>query len=118
MAEEWTFGTFMKLMDAKFSKVHAILRERQKAVDLAFSNFKTWMKGTNEWRGTFEDLLKTRVSQESFDALAARVKRLEDAETKSGGKQAGLSQLGTIAATSIGTAAAMVAIFATIYGAR
>lgn len=109
MAEVWTFETLIVWINARFKAL-------QRAVDKAESADAIRFKGQNEFRATVEDLIKTRVNQDSHDALAARVKRLEDAEIKSGGKVAGLGQLGAIIASSVIAAGAAVAILVAFNG--
>lgn len=109
MADDWTPNQLKELMEVRFSSL-------ERAVDKAETAFENRLSGLNEFRGTVEILIKEKVNQESHDALAARMKRLEDAETKSGGKVAGYSQIGTILGVSVATASAAVVIFAAITG--
>lgn len=92
------------------------LQASTRASEAAERVFEKRMDGMNEWRKTVEDLAGRQASQEAVDALSKRVQRLDDLDATSRGKHAGLSQLGTIAAASIATAATMIGIYATING--
>lgn len=108
--ERWLSAQF-DIVDAKLDTIEAKLTEREKALVIALKNFEIRMNGTNEWRASFEDLLKTRVSQETFDALDQRIKRIEEADLKDTAKSAGFGQIGTLIATAVASASAAVAMF-------
>lgn len=93
----WTFDAYDKYMDRRFQDngkaVDAALAAAKEAVLKAEKATGDRLAGLNEFRGLVTDQQATFATKEAFEALSARLRRVEDSEVLRGGKALGSAAL-------------------------
>lgn len=98
---DWTIPALKEHFDTRFDALDEAVKERN-------TNIEERLKGTNEWRQAFDDLTKTMASLTALKAVDDRLKRLEDAEIKSGGGEDRMTRLTAALVQAVATAVAVV----------